>query len=358
MPPLPPASTIGHLARRRRAGRQLGQRPRPPPLGDVLDAVALEDLEALGAGQRLVARSACRCRRWPRTTTLKRVRIWSSWASRPSELAIRTRRRLSPQPTCTWVMASPAARAASSARVEQLELAGLVHRVGRRAVAPPVRRRAGRARRCAPRRRPGGPRPRRPGPRPAGRPRSGRRCGRSRWSRRRRPGSRRRARGPRRAPRPGGRRAWRWPSTASSANTSAMSPPPTKAVGQHTFEHVRVDEGGVGHGGIVIVVPADPSPPPHRGRARAARRAERPARADRRRRGHGRALPLGRRPRARHAPPASRCARRPPAGPPTGISPRRSPAWPPGCSSTTWRPSPSARSCWPRPRWSRSRAGG
>ena len=32
--------------------------------------------------------------------------------------------------------------------------------------------------------------------------------------------------------------------------------------GQDAFEHVRVDEGGVGHGGIVIVVPADPSQPP------------------------------------------------------------------------------------------------
>ena len=50
--------------------------------------------------------------------------------------------------------------------------------------------------------------------------------------------------------------------TASSAKTSAMSPPPTRARGQHAFEHVRVDEGGVGHGGIVIVVPPDPSQPP------------------------------------------------------------------------------------------------
>ncbi len=32
--------------------------------------------------------------------------------------------------------------------------------------------------------------------------------------------------------------------------------------GQHAFEHVRVDEGGVGHGGIVIVVPPDPAQPP------------------------------------------------------------------------------------------------
>jgi predicted thioesterase len=31
--------------------------------------------------------------------------------------------------------------------------------------------------------------------------------------------------------------------------------------GQHAFEHVTVDEGSVGHGGIVIVVPADPSQP-------------------------------------------------------------------------------------------------
>ena len=34
---------------------------------------------------------------------------------------------------------------------------------------------------------------------------------------------------------------------------------PGQGGGEHAFEHVRVDEGGVGHGGIVIVVPDDPS---------------------------------------------------------------------------------------------------
>ena len=58
------------------------------------------------------------------------------------------------------------------------------------------------------RRRHGPPRPR-PRRRRAGPPRRGRRCGRSRWSRRRRPGCRRRGRGPRSAPRPCRRRARR-----------------------------------------------------------------------------------------------------------------------------------------------------
>ena len=50
---------------------------------------------------------------------------------------------------------------------------------------------------------------------------------------------------------------------------------PLQCGGQHTFEHVRVDEGGVGHGGIVIVVPADPSDTATAtaGRPRAAHRA-------------------------------------------------------------------------------------
>ena len=76
-------------------------------------------------------------------TTLKRVRIWSSWASSPSELATSTRRRLSPQPTCTWVMASPAARAASSARVSSSSLRALSTVSGGCAVAPAVQPTAG-----------------------------------------------------------------------------------------------------------------------------------------------------------------------------------------------------------------------
>ena len=228
MPPLPPASTIGHLARRRGAGRQLGQRPRRRDLGDVLDAVALEDLVALGAGERLVAGLH------PGVA----VGDADDVEARADLLVLGEQ--------AVGVGDEDAAPAVAAADLhlgdgvaggaggvvgpgQQLELARLVHRVRCGAVAPAVGRRRARARRCAPRRRPGGRRRRRRGPRPAGPPRSGRRCGRSRSSRRRRPGSRRPRERPEESSSTRRSSSRALPVAASSANTSAMSPPPTKA---------------------------------------------------------------------------------------------------------------------------------
>ena len=95
-PPAPTGQHDGQLAGRRRAGRQLGQGPAGRRAGHLLDVDAVEELEALGAGDGLEARSACRCRPVATHDTVKRVRTWSSSASTPSVLATRIRRRLSP----------------------------------------------------------------------------------------------------------------------------------------------------------------------------------------------------------------------------------------------------------------------
>ena len=202
------------------------------------------------------------------------------------------RRRLSPQPTETCLMASPVARAASSARVSSSSLRSLP--TDSAPCGRPARGRAGgRVQRCVHRPLPERATAAAARPPRSVRPRSGRPYGRNPSSRRRRRGFRLPASDPRRAPRPGDRQARSPAVSASSAKTSAMSPPPTKAVDRTRFEHVRVDEGGVGHGGIVIAVPADPSQPPtaaghgpHAGLSRATR-------ADRRRRGHRRAFSVG-----------------------------------------------------------------
>ena len=74
-------------------------------------------------------------------TTLKRVRIWSSWASSPSELAISTR-RLAVTAADLHLGDGIAGGPGRLVRPgQQLELATLVHRVGRRATARAVVRR-------------------------------------------------------------------------------------------------------------------------------------------------------------------------------------------------------------------------
>ena len=99
-------------------------------------------------------------------------------------------------------------------------------------------------------------------PPPAARPRTDRPCGRSPWSRRPPPGSRPRGRA--------ARGELLDPAVVEQAlavdgvlgehlgHVAAARPGRSRA----PFEHVRVDQGGVGHGGIVIVVPADPSEHP------------------------------------------------------------------------------------------------
>ena len=55
MPPLPPASTTGTSPEGAGRADNLTSARAAARCRDVLDAVALEDLEAFGAGQRLVA---------------------------------------------------------------------------------------------------------------------------------------------------------------------------------------------------------------------------------------------------------------------------------------------------------------
>ena len=116
MPPLPPASTTGSSPEG--AGRAVSldrarwrpARPAPPP-------TPRRTSRTRACGPPIRTRSGGRCPPWPRRRRENRVRAWSSPASKPSELAIRTRRRELPHPACTWEMASPDARAASSARL-------------------------------------------------------------------------------------------------------------------------------------------------------------------------------------------------------------------------------------------------
>ena len=122
-----PGQDHGQLARRSGPGRQLGQGPAGGQLGQLLDRDLVEQLEPHGAGRRLepglqagVARGHARDREAGPDLFVR--------ASSPSELAIRTCRREPPQPAWTWVMASPVARAASSARVQELEGVPLRHR--------------------------------------------------------------------------------------------------------------------------------------------------------------------------------------------------------------------------------------
>ena len=55
MPPLPPARTTGTSPEGAGRAESLVRARRGGGAGEVLDGVALEDLEALGAGERLVA---------------------------------------------------------------------------------------------------------------------------------------------------------------------------------------------------------------------------------------------------------------------------------------------------------------
>ena len=259
MPPLPPARTMGTSPEGAGRAESLVRARAAARAGDVLDGMALEDLEALGAGERLVpglhagvaVGDADDVEAGPDLVVLGEEAVGvrdedATAAVAAADLDLRDG------------VAGGACGVVGPG--EELELAGLVDDSGRVVGAVAVtataveRDRPGAAARRRGRRR------RRLGRRRGGRLRTGRPCGRNRWSRRRRPGCRRPGHGRRRVPRCGGRRGWRSDVTASSAKTSAMSPPPMQGGGEDAFEHVRFDEGGVGHGGIVIVVPASTHP--------------------------------------------------------------------------------------------------
>ena len=124
MPPLPPASTMGTSPDGAGRADSLASARRLPSAAISSTAVALEDLEALGEGQGLEARLHARVAD-RHTDDVEPCADLIVRASSPSELATSTRRRLSPQPTCTWVMAPPVPRAASSARVSSSILRAL-----------------------------------------------------------------------------------------------------------------------------------------------------------------------------------------------------------------------------------------
>ena len=127
MPPEPPASTTGMSPDG--AGRALelgrwpgGRRPGPPlrpPRG--------QDLETPRSPRSVDSRSASRCHRSRRTTTLKRVRTWSSAANIPRSSRRRSRRVESPRATWTWVIAEPCRSSHVVSKTQQFDLAGLLH---------------------------------------------------------------------------------------------------------------------------------------------------------------------------------------------------------------------------------------
>ena len=339
MPPLPPASTMGTSPEGAGRADSLASARAAARRGDVLHRVAFEDLEAFGPRQGLEARLH------PRVA----VGHTHDVEARADLVVVGEQPvRVGDEQTAPTVPAAHLHLGDGASRSpgrlvgprQQLELAGLVHRLGRRAVTPVVhRRRAERdgPHRSAPLTGHGGRGRGRP---PAAPTRSGLPCGRNRSSRRRRPGS------PPRGPSRGelldlavvehgtGRRG-------VLGEHLCHVTAPDQSSGQDAFEHVRVDEGGVGHGGIVIVVPDDPPRDTHCRGAWSACWSQRPARADGRPRGHGGALPLGRRTRPCHTPPDRPVRGGDAAGPPTAISASRSRVSPPGCSSTTWRRWPS-----------------
>ncbi len=97
MPPLPPASTTGSSPGRCRSGRQLGQRLAWRPCGPAPRPTPRRTARTRACGRPSRTRSASRCRPSATHDTRNRVRACSSPASRPSELAISTRRRERPE---------------------------------------------------------------------------------------------------------------------------------------------------------------------------------------------------------------------------------------------------------------------
>ncbi len=198
----------GQLARGCRAGRQLGQGPRRRQLRDVLDAMTLEDLVPLGAGQGLEAGlhpgiavgHARDAEPRPDLLVLGQQALRVGDEDAPAAVATADLHLGDGVPGGAGGLVGPG---------EQLELAPLVHRVGRACGRPARATPPGPAPRCAPRCHPAGPPRPPPGRRPGAPPRSGRPCGQNPWSRRRRPGSPHHVTGPRRVAPPGGRRTGR-----------------------------------------------------------------------------------------------------------------------------------------------------
>ncbi len=89
-PPLPCLITTGIAPLGAGRASQLGERLAGGLAGELLDVDGVEQLEADGVADRLGSRSACRCRRRPRTDAQQRADDLSSSASTPSVLATRT----------------------------------------------------------------------------------------------------------------------------------------------------------------------------------------------------------------------------------------------------------------------------
>src|SRR5271166_74698 len=115
MPPLPPASTTGSSPEG--AGRAESLESARCAASSASSSTDTSSKRSKPTVRAAVSYPVCRPVS-PTAThdTAKRVRAWRSLTSRPSELATRISRRDPPQPTCTWEIASPEPRAASSAR--------------------------------------------------------------------------------------------------------------------------------------------------------------------------------------------------------------------------------------------------
>ena len=343
-----------HRAGRGGPGRQLGERLPGGPAGQLLDVDRGRTARSRSCGRRSRSRSACRCR--PDGHALHRrtcVLTWSSSASRPSLLATRMRRRLSPmRPLDLADRRRPRTRAASSARRSSSTWSPWGRRPG-----SDRRRRSGPARRPVDRR----DRPRLSPPPPRARD-GGRGLGRGAQAglgevggvgeagrvADARPGCRRPGRGPEvsSSTRPSSSRADddRW----SSTNTSAKSPPVRRAAPRTRWTTSSRSR-------------ARSSAARRDRRSRVSYRACRlrpgltgPRRARGHRRRHRHRPRFGRRARAGDTPRSWRWSRRRRSGPLDGSLGTARPPSACGCSSTTWRPTARrATGSGPRPRSSK-----